>query len=291
VPLGFALNKQFGVKKESIAPIIVYVLVTTVIFQAAYSAELTWQRFSLPLLFFGLICLTAGVSYLLFQWFYPANPPEKNLLVFSSTASNVGYFGLPLSLIILGESGALLVALSILGFSIFQNTLGFYIISRGQYSAKESLLKIAKLPPIYGFLAGLLCNLINLPLSPEILSLLQNFRGAYSVLGMMIIGIAFADIPKVSFHGQLFGLSLLSKFLVWPLLSALFIWLDLAWLHWYDSLTHQVILLLSAVPVGANVVAYATLLKVEAEKASFLVISSTLVALLFLPLFIWLFIQ
>ncbi len=289
VPLGYFLGQRLQVKKESIAPIVVYVLTTAVIFQAAYSTELSWQRFSLPLLFFGVICISSLFSYFLISPAYKQDSSEKRLLIFSSTATNIGYFGIPVTLTILGESAALLVALSVMGVALFQNTIGFYLISRGKYSAKESLLRTLRLPPIYGFLVGLGLNYFQVELSSQMLNLLDNFRGAYSVFGMMMIGIAFADVPKFVVQARMLTLSILSKFLVWPLTTLMLIWIDVNWLGWYDNLTHQVFLLLSAVPIGANVVAYASLLKVEPEKASILVLTSTIIAIFFLPLFIWVF--
>jgi len=49
--------------------------------------------------------------------------------------------------------------LCILGFVLYENTLGFYIVARANFSIKESIRKVLKLPTIYAFLLGVLLNI------------------------------------------------------------------------------------------------------------------------------------
>jgi predicted permease len=50
-----------------------------------------------------------------------------------------------------------------------------------------------------------------------------------------------------------------------------------------------VLLVLSIVPIASNTVAFATKLRAHPEKAAFTVMLSTLVALVYIPVFVYLF--
>jgi predicted permease len=76
---------------------------------------------------------------------------------------------------------------------------------------------------------------------------------------------------------------MLNKYLVWPALGLTAVWLDRTYLHTLNQLSQQVLLLLTWVPIAANTVSFATVLKAHPEKAALAVVASTVLALLFVP--------
>lgn len=69
----------------------------------------------------------------------------------------------------------------------------------------------------------------------------------------------------------------------------LILWVDTTYLHFCTPLMHQVMFLLSIVPLAANTVALATELKAEPEKAATSVFFSTLFVLFYIPVMTMLF--
>jgi predicted permease len=177
-----------------------------------------------------------------------------------------------------------LVILSVLGIILYENSLGFFIAARGKHSVKESIYKVLKLPALYAFFLGLIVNLSHLSLGQVYSESIVNVRGAYTVLGMMLIGLALAGVKAYKFDLKFIGLSFIAKFLIWPILILLVIGLDRFTLHLYNSEVQHVMILMSIVPLAANTVAYATQLDAQPEKASLAVLLSTLFALIYIPI-------
>jgi malate permease and related proteins len=285
--LGYISGKLLHVKKESIAPLLIYVIAPFVVFSGVIRAQISSGTLSLPLLFFTLACLISAIFYVLSSYIWKGS--EKNIVGFTSGSGNTGYFGLPVAIAIFGQDIVPLIVLSVLGFITFENTLGFYITARGNFTAKESLLKVLKLPTVYAFLVGLFINLSGIDLGKPYLDLATNFQGAYSTLGMMLIGLGIASITKFEFDYKFIATTFLAKFITWPLAIAGVIFLDTNYFHLYTTQIHQVMILMSVVPLAANTVAVATELRTHPEKASMAVLLSTLFALFYIPLAVMLF--
>jgi len=98
---------------------------------------------------------------------------------------------------------------------------------------------------------------------------------------MMMIGLTISEIKRYEFDMRLIIVSLVVKFILWPLLMWIVLFINS--LYGDDPLIKQIMLLLSIVPIAANTVVFATELKVEPEKASLMVLVSTAFALLYLP--------
>ena len=208
----------------------------------------------------------------------------RNILAFAAGDGNTGYFGIPVATILFNTNLVNIYIFGSLGLSLFESSLGFFITAKGQYTAQESLLKIAKLPSLYAFFIGLLFNTIGLHLGSIYTDTVSNFRGAYTILGMMIIGLGLASIVDYKFDFKFIGLSFFAKFIVWPVLMALVIIINTATLRIYDPNISKVLILLSIVPLAAATVVIATQMNVQPEKASLAVSSSTLFALFYIPL-------
>ncbi len=169
--------------------------------------------------------------------------------------------------------------------------MGFFITARGRHTVKESIDKLVRLPTIYAFIIGILVNLSNVNLGQIYLETVQYFRGAYTVCGMMIIGLGLSNIRKLKFDYKFILTSFTAKFLIWPVLISFVNFIDKLLFNIYDANIHRLMMLMSVVPIAANTVAYATVLKAQPEKASLVVVLSTLLALFYLPLIIVLFLK
>ncbi len=281
IALGFIAGRMLKSNKETIANLLLYILSPFVVFHGVLTTTLDKSALSLPVLFF-VVC-----SLLSLAWFSIARgiwrDSTKNIFAYASATGNTGYFGIPVAIALFGEGVLGTMVLSILGFVLFENSLGFFLTARGNYTARESVIRLLRLPTIYAFFVGAAVNLSGAGLGADYMALALNMRGAFSVLGMMIIGMGLADIRTLKLDYTFFGLCLTAKFLVWPLIAAGIIALDSAFFHLYSPQTHQVIVLLSIVPMAANTVVLATALRAQPEKASLAVLISTLVALVFIP--------
>jgi malate permease and related proteins len=282
IGLGYISGKYLHVKKEMISPLLIYIIVPIIIFNGVATTPLTLQHISLPFVFFLLCCFIC----FLFHWLSSLiwQDATKNILAFTAGTGNTGYFGLPVAIALFGKPLMGLVIFAILGITLYENTVGFFIVARGRNSVQKSVSKVVKLPTLYAFLAGVLVNLARIHFGEVYVNSVNNFSGAYIVLGMMLIGFGMADVHWSHVDIRFLGMAFLAKFFVWPFLMTLIVLLDKNLFQFYSRDIYQIMILLSIVPLAANTVSYATELRTQPEKAAVAVLLSTLFALFFIPL-------
>lgn len=284
IVLGFVANKVLKVDRESIANLLIYIIAPAVVLYGVLKAEIQLSVLILPLFFFVLCCLFASVLYVLSGLFWKDS--TRNIFSYMSASGNTGYFGLPVAIAIFNNGILSLMVFAILGFIFFESTFGYYILARGNFTPRESFMKLLKLPAMYAAVTGLILNFSHFALNDTAVTFFEQFKGAYTLLGMMIIGMGLATVKLKSFDLKFIGSSFVVRFLVWPLVMLGLVFVDRTYLHVFNEEIYKVMLLLSIVPLPANAVALGTQLKVHPEKAAAAVFLSTLFALVFIPVMV-----
>jgi predicted permease len=161
--------------------------------------------------------------------------------------------------------------------------VGFYVSARGRSSPKEALMKVLTLPTAYAFTLGLVLRAFDVQTGAAAADVLAAVRATYTVLGMMMLGLALGDLRSYRLDARFVGFALGVKFLAWPLFVAALIAVDASVLHLFDRLARQGLAVAALLPMAANTVAIATLHDAEPEKASLAVLTSTLIAVALFP--------
>lgn len=286
--LGFIAGKITGINRDTVARLMIYVFVPLVIFNGVVNTRLDLSILSLPLVTFAISAILCFLFYWLsgFLW----KDATKNLVAMSAGTGNTGYFGLPLALLLFDEQGEGIYIMAILGLTIYENTIGFYMIARGKHTASECLAKLVRLPALYALFAGLIFNLLQIQLPDVFVEFMKHIKGAYTVLGMMIIGLGIAGLRGFKIDFKFIGMTFLAKFVAWPLLIAFTIILDTYLFGVFNPVINQALMLLSFVPLAANLVVFASLMDIYPEKAAAAVLLSTIVSIVYIPLMIGCFI-
>ncbi len=281
--LWYISGKALWVKKESVATLLIYIIAPVVIFYWVYRAELSIETLSIPFLFYILASLIGACFYFIWNIFYPEDS-TKNILSFTSGTGNTWYFWLPVISILLWPEYFSLAVLAILGFVLYENTLWFYMTAKWSFSTKESLKKVMKLPTIYAFLGGIIANVYWIDFNIEMIAVFDNFIWAYSVLWIMIVGMWLMKISVSTIDFTFLWLTFLAKFIVWPVLTGVVIFLDSTFFSFYSESAYSLFIIISIVPLASNTIALASELKVYPEKAAMAVLASTLFALVYIPI-------
>lgn len=287
--LGYIAGKHLSVQKETISALLIYIIYPVVVFTGVMNANVTPATLLLPVVVCGVACCLSLLFYRLSSGVW--HDATRNLLAFGAGNANTGYFGVPVALALFGEEQVGIYILCIIGITFYENTLGFFITAKGHHTAKESLLKLAKLPTLYAFVLAVVLSLFDAQLPQLYLDTAASFRAAFTLLGMMIIGLGLAGVKKYAFDLKLVAMSFIAKFLAWPLFMVGIIALDVNFLHMWSEQIHKILLLIAIMPLAANMVVFATQLKTHPEKASLAVLLSTLFALLYIPLMVTLFLR
>jgi predicted permease len=280
--IGYVAGRWLRVPKEAVASLLLYILMPSVVLVATAQTPLEPGTLLAPVIFFvvgtGLSFLTFGASGALLR------DSTRNVLAFTAGTGNTGYFGIPVALAVFGPERLGLVVLTGLGAIFFENTFGFYHVARSAYTVRESLRRMLRLPALHAFILGLVLNVSGVKLGETVLSTAELFRDTYSVLGMMMVGLALSGLKGYAFDLRFLSLALITKFALWPVLISGVIWLDRGATHLLSPELAQVLLFLSFMPLAANTAVFATELRAQPEKAALAVLVSTLLGLIIIPL-------
>ena len=286
---GFLAGRFLSVSAETIANLLIYVISPVVYLGYVSTVPISISTLSLPVLVFVLCTVMEVVFYFFSRLFF--RDATVNLVAVSAATANSGYFGIPLFLLLFGDQDLGVYMLAITGMLIFQLTLGYYVIARGNFTVADSLKKMLTLPPVYAVIIGVILSVTHTSLPPVVVDMIGNFRSAYMVLGVMMIGLSIAGIRHFSIDWRYISITFFAKFLVWPLLVAIVIGADRYMFRMFNPLIYNCLIILAVVPLLVDLVLFATQLRVEPEKAATGVFLSTLFALVYIPVACMLFIR
>ena len=198
--------------------------------------------------------IISATFYLIGKFFWQG--AERNVLAFTSGVGNVGYFGLPLIIVLFGEQYLPEAVLSILGFILYENSVGYYLVARGHFKPRDAFIKMCRLPSMYAFILGLLFLTLHLSIHESVSALFANFRGAYSILGMMLVGLGLVGVTANSLDIKFLSATFFAKFLVWPIAISSFILLILLSFIFASSVYPIMLVLSIWVPLMSNTVSF-----------------------------------
>ncbi len=282
VALGFVAGRRLEVRSQEIGRILLFFLSPAVIFKGFYAADLGSAVLALP---FAIFAIAVAISWAALRlgsrlW----SDGRERIAAFSAATGNTGYFGIPACLILIGPEALPTVVMVTFGAILYEVSVGYYVVMRSRATAGEAIRRVLAYPGLHAAWAGLLLNALDVAVPPVVSETVNVLTGAYSPLGMMIVGIGLASLIRGSFDAVFTGFVFAAKFLLWPAIAFAFVAADRLWLGWFDATAHQVILVESLVPMAAITVVHATLQNIAPDKASLAVGASTVFALLYLPL-------
>jgi predicted permease len=288
VLLGWIAGRYLEASGRHIAGIMLYIVTPSVIFSGVMAAPLSLEVILLPALTFAL-CSILGLLHMLLARRLGLSR-LSSLMPLSVGTGNTGYFGIPVALVLFGQEGLALYVVCMLGTVLFEHSIGFYLAARGRYSIRDALVRVARLPSVYAFALAVILNLSGLSIPEVFMPLFDNLRGAYSTLGMMIIGMSILSVRGLLGNLRFTALAFFGKFVSWPLVALGLWWLDANVFGIYNLAVYQAIFLISITPIAANTVVIATLLDTAPKQAAGTTLLSTLFALLFIPVMVaWVF--
>lgn len=260
---------------KDLAALLVKLIIPAVIVDS-FCVPFSWES----LVALGQSAVIAAVllalAILVARWMYPHAPLEN----FSAAFSNAGFMGIPLVSAVLGEEAVLYVVPFVALLNLLQWTYGVDVIC-----GKRSPIVLRQLlwnPPLVGIGIGLVLFVTGLggALPRVVATTLQGVSGLNAPLAMMILGIYLAcENPATLFNDpRLYAVSAVRLALV-PLLSLLVLWILPV-----PRTMALAILICAAAPVGANVAVYAQLHGKDHAYASKIIVLSTLLSLISLPL-------
>lgn len=279
--LGYAAVKFLDTSRDTIARLMFFMINPIIIFNGVLNTKINASALSLPVVVFCVSTFLCLTFYNLSKRIW--DDQTVNLVAFGAGTGNTGYFGLPIALLFFNDRGEGLYIMSFFGMTLYENTLGYYICTKGTVAPEEGWKKLLTLPTLHAFLLALIINLSGIGMPAVFTEFMIHIKGTYAVLGMMIIGLSLANIKRFAIDVTYLSTALLAKFILWPLCMFITILLDQYTIGLFDSEMRSALMLVAIVPMAVNTVVFAAMLKMHPEKAAGAVLLSTLLALVYVP--------
>lgn len=147
------------------------------------------------------------------------NPKERSIATVAALIGNTGNLGIPLGIALFGEMSVPYLTLINLVNVFVVYTIGVFYYSRGEFSVRDSLLNILKLPVLWAAMVAIALNLIGYQPSPAVDKTLM--MGAYASMTMQLVlfGIYLYGIKLKEVNLRLTAWVNGTKFLLIPLIA------------------------------------------------------------------------
>ncbi len=285
--LGFLIGKTTDLDVKSISTLMLYAILPVVMFGASGTMEFTSNYAVPPFIIASISIIASTTAYFVSRKIWGESDTRHNLLGMLGVSSNATYFGIPIALALFGKEWIGVYMMMVFPLFVLDCTLGYYFAVRGELTVKDALYRTAKLPIIYGAVAGLLLNMSGFEFTPLMIEYWHRFTGTIIILGMMLIGAGLAKMDRFRFDRSfLIGVCCL-RYLIWPMLGLLWVGFDLYYLQILSEQIHGMIILICACPLAANTVAYAVKANLYPALTSCMVLITTILALVFIPFMMW----
>lgn len=256
----------------------IYFLQPMLSFWGLSSRPIDFSLLQIPFLYIAISLICVVISSVIARFFFE-DIKEKSIITICVIIGNTGNLGIPLGIALFGDASILYMSMINITNVFIVYTLGVFFYSRGNFSIKQSLFNIIKLPVIWFAAIALLMNIFDIKLHPAMQKPLE--MGAYCtmVIQLVIFGMYLYNIKLRNINTKLLLHVSFIKFIITPLIAGfiLYGWLNL------DPMIATLIFIELIVPLAVTNVNLAALYECKPLDVTVLVFFTSL---FFIPFFI-----
>jgi predicted permease len=278
---GFIGQKLLKLDIKSISTMSLYLMLPFLTFDTFYSNQLNVEYFYM-FLFTCLLAFIMMTLTVLFGFFIKADKTQMSAMLLGTIFPNSGNYGAPVAMFAFGAMGFQYAVIFMVIHAFLMNTIGIFIASYGSEkttSIKDSFMRVIKMPVLYGFLFGVLFQLLNIELPSTIQDSISLVGSASIPTVMLILGMQLAEIKPQKFELKYVNTVTIFRMLISPLLAVV-----LVNFMPVNDMIKNVYILLAAMPIAANTTLLAVQFNVKPDLTSFTTLVTTLLSLVTIPL-------
>ena len=186
IAVGFGAKWAFKEKIDdrTITLLSVYFLQIFLTFWGLLKRPIDTELLFAPALYLGVTLVSLLLMIPLARMLF-SEPKERSIATVAALIGNTGNLGIPLGIALFGEESIPYTTLINLVNVFVVYTLGVFYYSRGEFSVRDSLLNILKLPVLWAAMVAITLNLIGYIPSQAIDKTLM--MGAYASMTMQLV--------------------------------------------------------------------------------------------------------
>jgi predicted permease len=171
-----------------------------------------------------------------------------------------------------------------MGNVFYGDTIGYYLISRSKdLSVLDAVKNVLKIPAVYACGAAIWANIAGFEMPYSLATVMEGASWVLSAAGMVIIGIGLTKVNLKETDYKMFGITLGIRYVAAAIFLALLVFGESVVVGQLEEDERNLLLLIAAFPIAANLVVFSSFLETEEENAALLVSLSSLVSLLLVP--------
>lgn len=186
IAVGFGAKWAFKEKIDdrTITLLSVYFLQIFLTFWGLLKRPIDTELLFAPSLYFGISLLALLLMIPLSRLFF-SDTKERSIATVAALIGNTGNLGIPLGIALFGEASVPYLTLINLVNVFVVYTIGVFYYSRGEFSIRQSLLNIVKLPVLWAAMVAIVLNLVGYHPSISVDKTLM--MGAYASMTMQLV--------------------------------------------------------------------------------------------------------
>ena len=290
VAMGYVAGKFLKIQGSEFGRMLFYMFNPLVMLHGILHAGFSPALLTVPI----VVCIVGSIASLCVYYstsFIQFKDRMRNIVAFSTGTSSMGYFGIPVAMLVFGgeERTMGIYVIACIGMMLFESTCGFYLVVRDQCTARDCIKKVLSLPALYAAILGFILSWGGMKSPVFFDHLMHNLRAAYSVMGMMVIGLGLSLIKEFYIDWKVLTVTLMTKYILWPVMIFSLIFVDKTFINFYNEDIYRSLIILAIVPISVSNVIMATVFNYSADKVAIVVLINTLIALLYVPIMISIF--
>ena len=273
--LGYIAKKiyQDDIHEKTLIIFSIYFLQPILTFWGLTRVSINYQLIITPFIYFLIITSTLAFLIFISKYLFD-DDKDKSIFITTSLIGNTGNLAIPLGIAIFGEQSIAYTSIINIANVFFIYTVGIFYFAKSQYTFKQSLLKMIKIPILWFAILALLYNYFGFTINPQIDQALQMGAYATIVIQLMIFGVYMAGIKLKSSNMKLSLSTTFVKLIVLPIVGISF-----AYMFNLPSDIAKILIVSLSVPLAVTTVNISALYNCKPYEVTYIIFLSTLLFL------------
>nr|WP_228255571.1 AEC family transporter [Aliarcobacter butzleri] len=281
--LGFIAKKRFTtqIDEKTLVLLSLYFFQPILILWGLTKSPINYEFIMSPL--FYIIIVFTTLSFLIFfgKIIFDSRTDES-IYLGTALIGNTGNLGIPLGIALFGVESVPYTSIINIANVFFMYTISVYFFAREQFSLKQAIISIFKIPAIWFALIAIFLNYYQVPISEHITTALN--MGAYTsltiqlfIFGVYLYNVQVKTIPwKLSLHISF------AKHILLPVIGILII----VWFTDFNSFVASILIMELMMPLAVNNVNFAVLYNCKPFDVAATILISSIVFVFLLYFYI-----
>ncbi|WP_323665023.1 AEC family transporter [Aliarcobacter butzleri] len=281
--LGFIAKKRFTtqIDEKTLVLLSLYFFQPILILWGLTKSPINYEFIMSPL-FYIIIVFTTLPFLIFFSKIIFDSRTDESIYLGTALIGNTGNLGIPLGIALFGVESVPYTSIINIANVFFMYTISVYFFAREQFSLKQAIISIFKIPAIWFALFAIFLNYYQVPISEHITTALN--MGAYTsltiqlfIFGVYLYNVQVKTIPwKLSLHISF------AKHILLPVIGILII----VWFTDFNSFVASILIMELMMPLAVNNVNFAVLYNCKPFDVAATILISSIVFVFLLYFYI-----